>query len=78
MVSVIPFMGNTGAMQDPDLIYQYGRLVGKQCRMGITVNAPVVDINNNADNPVINKSLAKQEQSSAIRSLLTMNCRMPA
>ncbi|MDR3715478.1 MAG: glycoside hydrolase family 3 N-terminal domain-containing protein [Puia sp.] len=45
-----------GAMQDPDLVYQYGRLVGAQCkRMGIQVNyAPVVDVNNNPDNPVIN------------------------
>ncbi|HZE85209.1 MAG TPA: glycoside hydrolase family 3 N-terminal domain-containing protein, partial [Puia sp.] len=45
-----------GATRDPDLIYQYGRLVGEQCkRIGIQVNyAPVVDVNNNPDNPVIN------------------------
>jgi beta-N-acetylhexosaminidase len=45
-----------GATADPSLIYQYGRLVGEQCRrIGIQVNyAPVVDINNNPDNPVIN------------------------
>ncbi len=45
-----------GAVQNPDIIYRYGRLVGKQCkRMGIQVNfAPVVDINNNPQNPVIN------------------------
>ena len=45
-----------GAAGDPDLIYRYGRLVGSQCRrIGIQVNyAPVVDINNNPDNPVIN------------------------
>ncbi|HEY4208309.1 MAG TPA: glycoside hydrolase family 3 N-terminal domain-containing protein, partial [Puia sp.] len=45
-----------GAMTDPSLVFQYGRLVGAQCkRMGIQVNyAPVVDINNNPDNPVIN------------------------
>ncbi|HXB94872.1 MAG TPA: glycoside hydrolase family 3 N-terminal domain-containing protein [Puia sp.] len=45
-----------GAMGDPELVYRYGRLVGRQCRrMGIQVNyAPVVDINNNPDNPVIN------------------------
>jgi beta-N-acetylhexosaminidase len=45
-----------GAMNDPSLVYQYGRLVGAQCRrMGIQVNyAPVVDVNNNPDNPVIN------------------------
>ncbi|MEO6219424.1 MAG: glycoside hydrolase family 3 N-terminal domain-containing protein, partial [Ginsengibacter sp.] len=45
-----------GALQDPSIIYQYGKLVARQCkRMGIQVNfAPVVDINNNPDNPVIN------------------------
>lgn len=45
-----------GAMHDSALIYQYGKLVAKQLkRMGIRVNfAPVVDINNNPDNPVIN------------------------
>ena len=45
-----------GAMQDPALMYEYGKWVGTQCkRLGITVNyAPDVDINNNPDNPVIN------------------------
>ncbi len=45
-----------GAVQDAGIIYQYGRLVGEQCkRMGIQVNyAPVVDVNNNPNNPVIN------------------------
>lgn len=45
-----------GAMQDEKIVYQYGRLVGEQCkRVGIQVNyAPVVDVNNNPNNPVIN------------------------
>ncbi len=45
-----------GAVDDPTLIYDYGRLVGEQCkRMGIQVNyAPVMDVNNNPENPVIN------------------------
>ena len=45
-----------GAVQDTNIIYQYGKIVGEQCkRMGIQVNyAPVVDINNNPNNPVIN------------------------
>jgi beta-glucosidase-like glycosyl hydrolase/CubicO group peptidase (beta-lactamase class C family) len=45
-----------GAVQDRSLIYDYGRVVGEQCkRIGIQVNyAPVVDINNNPNNPVIN------------------------
>lgn len=45
-----------GAVNDPSIVYQYGKLVGNQLkRIGIHVNyAPVVDINNNPDNPVIN------------------------
>ncbi|MDQ2721607.1 MAG: serine hydrolase, partial [Bacteroidota bacterium] len=45
-----------GAVQNPAIVYQYGKLIGEQCkRMGIQVNyAPVVDINNNPNNPVIN------------------------
>jgi beta-N-acetylhexosaminidase len=45
-----------GAVTDEKIIYNYGRWVGEQCRrMGIQVNyAPVVDVNNNPDNPVIN------------------------
>ena len=45
-----------GAMQDGNILYSYGKIVGEQCkRAGIQVNyAPVVDINNNPNNPVIN------------------------
>jgi beta-N-acetylhexosaminidase len=45
-----------GAVQDASIIYNYGKLVGEQCkRAGIQVNyAPVVDVNNNPNNPVIN------------------------
>lgn len=45
-----------GAVPDAQLIYQFGKLVGEQCkRMGIQVNfAPDIDINNNPNNPVIN------------------------
>lgn len=45
-----------GAMNDSLLVYEYGRLVGRQMkRIGIQVNyAPDVDINNNPANPVIN------------------------
>jgi beta-N-acetylhexosaminidase len=58
MDSVIPLPRQLmlGAMNNPELMYQYGRLVGEQCkRIGIQVNyAPVVDVNNNPQNPVIN------------------------
>ena len=45
-----------GAIIDTALIYKIGYAIGEQCkRMGIQVNyAPVVDINNNPANPVIN------------------------
>lgn len=55
-VAGLPRQMMMGAVEDPSLIYEYGRLVGEQCkRMGIHINyAPVVDINNNPANPVIN------------------------
>lgn len=45
-----------GAIPDNKLIYQMGYEIGRQCnRMGIHINfAPVVDVNNNPNNPVIN------------------------
>ena len=45
-----------GAIQSNQLIYQMGVDIAQQLkRLGVHVNfAPVVDINNNADNPVIN------------------------
>jgi beta-N-acetylhexosaminidase len=45
-----------GAMKDETIVYRYGKLVAEQCkRIGIQVNyAPVVDVNNNPNNPVIN------------------------
>ena len=45
-----------GALQDAKTVYEVGKAIGEQCeREGINVNyAPVVDINNNPNNPVIN------------------------
>ncbi len=45
-----------GAMQDANIVYEYGKIVAEQCkRVGLQVNyAPVVDVNNNPNNPVIN------------------------
>src|SRR5665647_3211269 len=58
MDSVIPLNHQMmlGAVNDTSIISAYGKLVGEQCkREGIHVNfAPVVDINNNPANPVIN------------------------
>ncbi len=57
MDSVIAFPRQIlmGAIQDNTIIYDFGKEVARQCRrLGIHVNfAPVVDVNNNAANPVI-------------------------
>lgn len=55
-VQPLPHQMMLGAMQDARIVYQYGQLVADQCkRLGIQVNyAPVVDVNNNPNNPVIN------------------------
>lgn len=51
-----PYQIGLGGIQDESLIYKMGRDIGKQCkRLGIHINfAPVIDVNNNPDNPVIN------------------------
>jgi len=45
-----------GAIQDDELIYEMGQQIALQLkRLGVQINfAPVIDINNNAKNPVIN------------------------
>jgi len=61
-----------GAINDPDLIEAYGAEVGRQCReMGIHVNfAPVLDVNTNADNPVIgNRSFGEKPLSVAEKGI---------
>ncbi len=64
-VQPLPRQMMLGAMRDPALMYRYGEVVAEQCRrMGIHVNyAPVVDVNNNPDNPVINdRSFGEQRE----------------
>ena len=55
-VRPLPRQMMLGALREPSLLYAYGRWVGKQHkRAGIHMNyAPVVDVNNNPANPVIN------------------------
>lgn len=45
-----------GAIQDNDLIYDMGKRIAQECKaVGININlAPVLDVNNNPNNPVIN------------------------
>ncbi len=51
-----PYQLGLGGIQNNEIIYEMGKEIGRQCkRMGIHVNfAPVIDINNNPNNPVIN------------------------
>lgn len=55
-VMPLPKQMMLGAMQDTQLLAEYATRVAQQCRrLGIHVNyAPVMDINNNPANPVIN------------------------
>ncbi len=54
-----------GAIQNEKLIYEMGKQIAEQCKiMGIHINfAPVIDVNNNANNPVINnRSFGEQKE----------------
>lgn len=55
-VAKLPYQLTLGAMQNESIVYEMGKVMGQQCkRIGIHVNyAPVVDVNNNPNNPVIN------------------------
>jgi beta-glucosidase-like glycosyl hydrolase len=55
-VNLLPKNMMLGALQNDSLVFRVGRFIGQQCkRMGIHLNyAPVVDVNNNPENPVIN------------------------
>ncbi len=62
---VYPRQMTLGAVNDETLVYNFGREVGRQLkRIGVHVNfAPVVDINNNASNPVIgNRSFGEMRE----------------
>ncbi|MEC7646656.1 MAG: glycoside hydrolase family 3 N-terminal domain-containing protein [Bacteroidota bacterium] len=51
-----PWQMTLGAIEDVDLIYEMGVEVARQCKLlGIHINfAPVVDVNSNPENPIIN------------------------
>ncbi|MBL4654200.1 MAG: serine hydrolase, partial [Bacteroidia bacterium] len=52
---MFPYQMTLGSMQDDQMIYKMGKEIARQCkRLGVHVNfAPVIDINNNPNNPVI-------------------------
>ncbi|MFP4094750.1 MAG: glycoside hydrolase family 3 N-terminal domain-containing protein [Cyclobacteriaceae bacterium] len=70
-----PFQMTLGAIQDDDMLYQMGKEVARQMkRAGMQVNfAPVVDVNNNPANPVINfRSFGEDKYNVARKSIAYM------
>ncbi|WP_234736826.1 glycoside hydrolase family 3 N-terminal domain-containing protein [Tellurirhabdus bombi] len=68
-----PYQMTLGAIQQrDDLIYKMGAAVARQARrMGIHVNfAPVVDVNNNPNNPVINFRSFGEDKEAVTRKAL--------
>lgn len=64
-----------GAIQTDTLIYQMGKEIALQClRIGVHVNfAPVVDVNNNAENPVIgDRSFGEDKENVARKGIAYM------
>lgn len=62
-----------GAIQDPFLLFELGKEIGRQCRIvGAHLNlAPVVDVNSNPCNPVIGiRSFGEDPQQVAFRAKL--------
>lgn len=65
-----------GAINDNKLIYDMGREIGRECkRVGINIDfAPVVDVNNNPNNPVINeRSFGEDKYKVALKGIEYMN-----
>jgi beta-glucosidase-like glycosyl hydrolase/CubicO group peptidase (beta-lactamase class C family) len=71
-VDMFPRQLLMGAISNDTLIYQMGAAIAAQCkRLGIQVNyAPVVDINNNPSNPVINDRSFGQNKERVIQHSL--------
>jgi beta-glucosidase-like glycosyl hydrolase/CubicO group peptidase (beta-lactamase class C family) len=70
-----PYQMTLGAVRNNDLIYEMGSLVAKQLKMvGAQINfAPVADVNNNPENPVINsRSFGESEWEVAQKSIAYM------
>lgn len=68
-----PYNIALGAISNDSLMYQMGREVGQQCKMlGINLNfAPVVDVNSNPKNPIINyRSFGENPENVARKSWL--------
>lgn len=74
-VPAFPWNMTLGAIQNDSLLVEFGALMAEQCRMtGVQMNfAPVVDVNNNPANPVINaRSFGEQANVVADKGLAVM------
>jgi beta-N-acetylhexosaminidase len=74
-VEKFPYQMTLGAIENDSMIYQMGRIVADQCkRLGVHINlAPVVDINNNPLNPVINyRSFGENREKVTSKAILYM------
>lgn len=74
-VDKFPFQMTMGAIRNDSLIYQFGKAVASQFkRLGMQDNfAPVLDINVNAQNPVINyRSFGENKENVTAKSLMYM------
>ena len=70
-----PYQMALGAVKNDSLIYEMGREIGRQLkRVGLQINfAPVVDVNNNPKNPVINyRSFGEDKHKVAQKGLAYM------
>ncbi len=70
-----PWQMTLGAVQDDSLIYSMGSAIAWQCRdIGVNLNlAPVVDVNNNPLNPVINyRSFGEDPAKVAAKAVMYM------
>ena len=70
-----PWQMTLGAITNNDLIYEFGQEVARQCkRLGVNINfAPVVDVNSNPDNPIINnRSFGENPYNVAQKSIAYM------
>jgi len=75
-VPKFPFQMTLGAMNDTLLVFKMGAEIAKECkRLGVQVNfAPVVDINDNPDNPVIGmRSFGENKKHVADMGIAYMN-----
>ncbi len=74
-VDKFPYQMTLGAIRNDSLIYELGKAVAMQFkRLGMQVNlAPVADINNNPNNPVINyRSFGEDKENVATKSVMYM------